>query len=354
MEILFISPYPLGVAASQRFRFEQYFSQLAEKKISYTLAPFLTEKAWTILYKEGYWEVKFMAILAGFFKRYALLFKLRKYDFVFIHREAVPLGPPLWEFIVAKILRKKIIYDFDDAIWLPNASETNRFFSIFKWYSNVRYLCRIAYRVSCGNDYLCEFAKKYNSSVVYNPTTIDTERYHSEIKKEFNTRPVIGWTGSHSTLKYLDELVPVLQKLEKEHRFSFLVISDTKPEIALSSFEFRTWTKEKEISDLLEIDIGVMPLEDDKWAKGKCGFKALQYMSLGIPALVSAVGVNTRIVDHGINGFVCHTPQEWEKYINELLSEHDKVRNLAVNTRKKVVDQYSVLSNSSNFIHLFT
>ena len=354
MKVIFITPYPTSVAASQRFRFEQYYSLLKENQIDFVVAPFITEKVWSILYKKGFWWKKSFSILLGFVKRYGLLFRIRKYDYVFIHREAVPLGPPIWEFIVAKVIGKKIIYDFNDAIWLHNASETNRLFSYLKWYSNVQYLCRIAYKVSCGNNFLRSFSSQYNNNSVYNPTTIDTENYHSRIKKSFHEPIVIGWTGSHSTLKYIDAIIPVLKQLERKYDFTFMVISDVNPNIPLTSFVFKEWNRDTEIDDLLKIDIGIMPLVDDKWSNGKCGFKALQYMSLGIPALVSAVGVNTKIVDDGVSGFVCNTESDWEQYLEKFILEPQLLVELGKNTRKKIINDYSVSSNSSNFIHLFS
>jgi glycosyltransferase involved in cell wall biosynthesis len=215
-------------------------------------------------------------------------------------------------------------------------------------------LCRWAYKVSCGNDYLCNFAKQFNSSVVYNPTTIDTEHYHNQISNQNKEKFVIGWTGSHSTTRYLNDLVEVLKKLEAKYSFELQVIADIPPALDLKSFKFIKWHKEEEIEDLLNFNIGIMPLKDDLWAAGKCGFKALQYMALGIPALVSPVGVNTKIVDDGINGFICKTPQEWEIAIEKLIQDHELLLEMAQNTRKKIVENYSVKSNTENFLALFS
>ncbi|MCG3166651.1 MAG: hypothetical protein POELPBGB_02431 [Bacteroidia bacterium] len=353
MNILFLIPYPLGVAPSQRFRFEQYFSTLEKNNISYSAIPFLDDKVWDVLYAKGNFGHKIFAVLKGFLKRYLLLFTLRKYDYVFIHREAAPVGPPLLEWLIAKVFRKKIIFDFDDAIWLANTSESNKFFSILKFYGNTKSICKWAYKVSCGNEYLCNFASQFNKSVVYNPTTIDTENYHNKTKQTTNNKLVIGWTGSHSTVQYLDDLIPVFKQLEKEFAFKLCVISDRKPEFELKSLNFVQWKKETEIEDLLRFDVGIMPLRNDKWSNGKCGFKALQYMSLGIPALVSPVGVNTKIVDHGINGFICGTNEDWKQHLSLLLSDKDKLNKLSARTREKIINNYSVKSNTDNFLLLF-
>ena len=353
MKILFIVPYPTDKAPSQRFRFEQYYELLNEKGIDYDIKPFLSNEIWDILYLPGRFLKKAFGILGGLFKRFFLLFKLKQYDYIFIHREATPIGPSFFEYFASRWLKKKIIYDFDDAIWIPNFSEANSFFSFLKGYGNVHKICSYAYKISCGNEYLCDYAKQFNKNVVYNPTTIDTNNYHNRVKDQSGEEFVIGWTGSHSTIRYIGEIVPVLSKLEKKYTFTFRVISDFKPEFELNSLEYVKWKKESEIEDLLGFNIGIMPLVNDKWANGKCGFKALQYMSLGIPALVSPVGVNSRIVDHGLNGFICDSPEEWETAIETLLLNRETLGEMSKQTRKKIIDHYSVKSNSDNFIGLF-
>src|SRR5688500_1091441 len=122
------------------------------------------------------------------------------YDFVFIHREVSPLGPPIFEWILAKVLKKNIIYDFDDAIWLTDRHDESLVFRLLKWRSKVDLICRWSHKVSCGNEYLCRFAANFNNNVVYNPTTIDTENLHNP---SFFKQPsghldkiTIGWTGS--------------------------------------------------------------------------------------------------------------------------------------------------------------
>ncbi len=353
MRILFIAPYPIGLAASQRFRFEQYFSILKENNIEYQTASFLSKRIWDVLYAKGHFFKKVFFLLLGYYRRYTLLLKIHRFDFIFVHREIVPFGPPILEFVITKIFRKKVIYDFDDAIWIKNTSESNRLFSVFKWVSNVRYLCKNSYKVSCGNDYLCAFAREYNTQTVYNPTTIDTDSHHNKKQVHAGKKFVIGWTGSHSTVKYLDELVPVLERLEKKINFEFCVISDQAPNFQLKSLRFIKWNKQTEIDDLLNFSIGLMPLPNDKWANGKCGFKALQYMALGIPALVSPIGVNSKIVDHGVNGYYCSTAEEWELSIEKLYKDSKLLQEMSNSTQQKIRDNYSVTSNKTNFLNLF-
>jgi len=352
-KILFIIPYPPGKAASQRFRFEQYLTLLDQNNYDYELNSFLSDRSWNILYKRGFFLKKFTAMILGCLNRFLLLFRINKYDYIFIHREDVPLGPSFFSFIASKWLKKKIIYDFDDAIWIPNSSESNRFFSFLKNHSNTKNISKRAYKVSCGNEYLCNYAKSFNDNVIYNPTTIDTVNYHNRVKNHDISKKInIGWSGTHSTIGYLNKLVPILKKLETTFDFDFIVISDLAPEFELDSLKFVKWNKSSEINDLLRFNIGVMPLENDRWAQGKCGFKALQYMALGIPAIVSPVGVNAKIVTNGKDGFVCDSDEEWYNTLKNLMQDQQQIKQLGTAAREKIIKDYSVESNSSNFLHL--
>jgi glycosyltransferase involved in cell wall biosynthesis len=354
LKVLFIFPYPHGTAASQRFRFEQYLPFLAEAGITYRLEPFLDDKTWKILYRPGYGMAKVWGILKGFGRRIRLLTRISHFDFVFIHREAAPLGPPVLEWVMAKVLRKRIIFDFDDAIWLPNTSATNRIAAGLKWHHKTSSICRWAYKISAGNAYLAEYAKQYNCDVAVNPTTIDTAGLHNQIKDQANGDLVIGWTGTHSTINYLNLLLPVLQNLEEKHQFTFLVISDRKPAFHLNSLRFIPWNKASEREDLLSMHVGIMPLTDDPWARGKCGFKALQYMALGIPAVASPVGVNGDIIRHGENGYLCRTADEWKEVLTKLLGDADLRTRMGKSARNTVQSRYSVQANRLTFLRFFT
>lgn len=359
-KILFLIPYPLHESPSQRFRFEQYFRILEIKGYSVTIHSFLNIHNWRVFYSHGGVFAKLGALLSGFGKRIIATAKSPMYDFVFIHREVTPVGPPVFEWILAKLLRRKIIYDFDDAIWTTDKREESFLLKAIKWRSKVPSMCKWAYKVSCGNDYLCAYASRYNSHVVLNPTTIDTETLHNpfsynNLNQDSGAKIHIGWTGSHSTLKYLEHIAPILKRVTQDFpAIEFVIIADKEPILnGISNLKFVKWNQESEIADLLQFDIGIMPLPDDQWSKGKCGFKALQYMALEIPAVVSQVGVNTNIVDHGVNGFLCSTPEEWHEALSKLIGDPGLRKRMGVNGRKKVTENYSVLSNTSNFLSLF-
>jgi glycosyltransferase involved in cell wall biosynthesis len=357
-KILFLIPYPPDEAPSQRFRFEQYLHLLQQQDYRIRLQPFTVASDWRLLYAKGRILRKLLLLLRGFGKRLLALTILPGYSMVFIHREAAPVGPPVFEWIIAKVFRKKIIYDFDDAIWLTDKTRESLVERLLRWRSKVRHICRWSYRVSCGNTYLADYARQFNSRVVINPTTIDTETLHNPklyaVAKD-SSRIFIGWTGSHSTLKYLDEVVPVLRQLEKKfENIEFLVIADRDPRLPLSRFTFIPWSKDTEAHDLLKIDIGIMPLPDDEWTRGKCGFKALQYMAMEIPCVASPVGINTEIIDHGVNGFLAENPEEWFTFLENLINNAQLRSTMGREGRKKVEAHYSVSSNTSRFLSLFS
>lgn len=357
MKILFLIPYPLGQAPSQRFRFEQYFPMLREAGYILSVNSFLKDSQYIQFFQPKKSLSKIWFIITGFWNRLILLFKLGGIDFVFIHREASPIGAPVFEWIISKICQKKIIYDFDDAIWLTDLKDENGLVRLVKWRQKVKTICRLSYKISCGNHYLQQYAKQFNNQVFYNPTTLDCDYRHNpdlyKISKRLD-QVVIGWTGSHSTLKYLIIIEPVLKKIQDQFPFvSFLIIADRPPPINLERLLFVKWNPQTEIEDLLNIDIGIMPLPDDEWAKGKCGFKVLQYLALKIPAVASPVGVNTSIIDHSINSYLASDNTDWFEYLSRLIIDSNQRMNMGAAGRQKVIESYSVSSNTNNFLSLF-
>jgi glycosyltransferase involved in cell wall biosynthesis len=343
-QLHFLLIYPLNTAPSQRFRFEQFFPSIDQKHISYTTNSFYDHKTFSSLYqRKGKISLAFRMLLC-FFRRLIHMFTLSKYDCILIQRGAAPFGPPLFEWIVRFIYRKPIIYDFDDAIWRdPILNEKVSFIKkLVKSHSKVRKICKWAHTVVVGNRYLASYALQFNSNVVVIPTVVDTENKFVPASYWSNEKITIGWTGSHTTLFYLEALEPVLLQLKKRFDFSLKVIADKEPTFSALGYEFVKWSEESELKELQKIDVGIMPLPDDEWTKGKCGFKAIQYMSIGKPAVVSAVGVNGEIVDHGINGYVCKTNEEWVQYLEQLLENPGMIKSQGLAARRKIEEKYSL------------
>lgn len=350
--LVILTPYPKGEGPSQRFRFEQYLSRLENDGFTIAHHSFLSEKTWKILYSEGLIFKKMTGVLGSFFTRFKTVLSLKKSDTIFIHREASHLGPPIFEWIIAKVLRRKYIFDFDDAIWLSNSSAANAKFESLKMLWKTKYLIKWADKVSAGNEYLAEYARQFNPNVIVIPTTIDLVNHHNLITDYKHAPVVIGWTGTLTTMQYIERIVPVLIELETQFEFKFRVISNKEPDFKLNSLEYVEWNKSTEIKDLAAIQIGVMPLEDDVWAKGKCGFKALQYMALGIPSVISPVGVNNQIIQNGENGYLVGDLQEWKEALTRLLEDESLRMQIGKAGRKTIEDKYSVNANYAKYLKI--
>lgn len=355
-KILFVVSFPKKLHSSARFRVELYEKLLDDNGYLHDTAYFWGPGVYSMLYEKGNTFAKVKAMLAGFLRRIWLLTKVGKYDYIFILRESTPIGPPFFEWICTKIFKKKLIYDFDDAIWVSQASANNSIAKLVKATWKVGSICKWSYKVSVGNKYLYDYASQYSKNIVLNPTCVDTVHIHNKIKDQ-NTgskKVVIGWTGSFSTLKFLNNILDALQELEKKYVFNFLVIADQDPHLPLKNFVFKQWSESSEIDDLLECNIGVMPLNDDEYAKGKCGFKLIQFMSLGIPVAASPVGVNEQIVDEAVNGFLCRSKEEWIRALQKLLNDTRLRQQMGIDGRRKIEQFYSVESNAGNFLQLFS
>lgn len=357
--LLIVAPYPYGKAPSQRFRFEQYLDFLRRNGVEYKVASFWSERHWPEIYQSGNLPLKIYATLEGFVRRFFLLFTLHGYDKVLIHREATPIGPPWWEWATAKIWARHMVFDFDDAVWLPNNSAANeKYVGRFKAHSKTAKIISWCSAVMAGNEFLAHYARPHGKEVYVIPTSIDTQHHHCRIKQHLDQRaPVIGWTGSHSTLRQLIPIFPLLVQLHAKMAFRFVLISDEAPPDMPPFIEFVKWNKQREIEDLLELDVGIMPLYDSGWERGKCGFKALQYMALGIPAVASEVGVNTSIIDEGSSGYLCEPMplsqgHRWLQALALLIGDADLRARMGRAARNKIEREYSVESLQNTYLRI--
>lgn len=304
----------------QRYRFEQYLSDLEKIGYSYDLQFLLNEKEDTVFYAKGHYIKKAIIVLKSYWKRYRQLQSVKQYDLVFIYREALMTGALFFE----RGLKERnipFILDFDDAIWEHNTSASNRFFQFLKRPKKVDQLCSWARVVLVGNAYLADYAGQFSTDVRVLPTTIDLAVYSRRKEHLERSEVVIGWTGSSTTIPYFHSISPQLEEIKKKYgsRVRFYVIGDSSYRNEALDVNGIAWNEATEVEDLLHIDIGIMPLPDTVWARGKCGCKGLQYMGLGIPAVMSAVGTNNEIIQHGKNGLLVATEAEWVTVLGPLI-----------------------------------
>ncbi len=331
---------PFDTIPGQRFRLEQWEPYLKDENISIDYFAFTDEKLRKILYKSGHYAAKSLGMFRAITRRFNQILKSSDYDLVYLYRTASMVGPAWLEKILS--LRKvPIIYDFDDAIFLENTSKENKRFGWVKFAGKTADICRLSSSVVVGNSYLAEYAEKYNDNIYIIPTSIDTTKYQPTQSKQ-NGRVVIGWTGSSTSQYHLEKFEPILEKIIKDLDVELRVISDRKPDFKNLSSEWIPWSAEKEVEITSQFDIGIMPIPDDDWSKGKCAAKALQYMALEIPAVCSNVGANKDVINQGINGFLAETQEEWKIALCGLVKDECLRKKMGVEARKTVVENSSM------------
>lgn len=352
--ILYIVPHRFNRSPGQRFRCEHFIPILEQHGFECTYANLLNEWDDLHFYSKTAFAQKIWILVKSFSKRLVHCIQARNYDAIFIYREAFMIGTTLFERLL-HVWGKPILYDFDDSIWLNDTSEGNKRFAWLKNTKKTNTIITMSHTVIVGNSYLAQYAMHFNPQVVVIPTTIDTN-YHIRTQAHTSTNSVcIGWTGTETTLKHFTTIVPVLLKIKQTYgnRVCFKVISNVPFHHADLDIEFVHWNAASEIEDLQTIDIGIMPLPNDEWSKGKCGFKGLQYMSLEIPSILSPVGVNTEIISHGTNGFLAETEQEWEQCLTALIEDEELRKIFGKAGRKTIEDRFSIHSQKDRYLSIF-
>ncbi len=342
-KILFIVQHRENRSPGQRFRIEQFLKRLDGAEFSWDYSYILSNKDDIEFYREGRYLYKLWILIKSIFIRFIDVFRSPGYDIIFIYREAIMIGNTFFERLF-KLSGAKIILDFDDSIWLNDTSEGNKNLKWLKRPKKIKKIISLADKVIVGNEYLYNYSVKYNSSTVIIPTVLDTT-YHKPIYTNKGTDCVnIGWTGTATTIKHFESIIPILKRIKEKYgdkvRFTVICnINYSSSEIPLKSV---IWKTETEIEDLSEFDIGIMPLPDDDWSKGKCGFKGLQYMALEIPAVMSAVGVNSKIIENGVNGFLASKEEDWFEILSKLIESEVLRKYIGKKGRETVINSFSL------------
>jgi glycosyltransferase involved in cell wall biosynthesis len=350
VRVLALVPKPLGISPGQRFRLEQWAPLLIAHGISVDFSVFESENLTRVLYEPGKRATKAVYVVQDAIRRRAVLDQAKDYDLVVIYREASLLGPAFYERQLAHS-GKPIIFDFDDAIWVPGAGSVNGWFARLRFPGKAATICRLASAVVVSNGYLADYAKRFNRNVHTVPSTIDLDLFSIQPPLEEESPFVIVWSGSVSTLPHLETARAALERFGRKRKTLLRVICSRPPEFSLDGVEvqFVRWTADAEAAKLAVSHIGIMPLPDDPFTRGKGGFKALLYMAVGRPAVLSPVGVNTEIVEHGKNGMLARTTDEWVTSL-ESLAESPSLRDrIARAGRSTVEGGFSAQSGAARF-----
>lgn len=353
VRVLLLVPYPPNTAPANRYRIEPFIGYLTQHGYAIDYSFVVSPKAYGVWYSRGHYFTKGWTFLKSHAYRWTeTLIKAQKIDLVWVQREAL-LGPTSYfERWWAK--RKPLLYDFDDSIWLKDVSRANRLFAWLKRPEKTAEIIQVSSVVTVCNAYLEAYVRQFHDRFMRIPTVIDTERYPLLPFRERN-EVVVGWSGSHTTEKYLRTIESVLLTLQKKYgarvRFRFIGVPTYWPQGLRG--ESLPWRAETEVADLSEIDIGLMPLPDDPWTRGKCGLKALQYMALGRPAVASPVSINCEIIQDGYNGYLARTPEEWIEKLSDLIENPEKRHQMGIAARQTVEKYYSVLANRDKYLQAF-
>ena len=353
-KLLVLCPFPENEVPGQRLKYEQYFDSWREAGFELTVKSFVSEKFMKIIYQPGNFHLKFWYTLLGYLKRTALLFSLRKYDVVYSFLWVTPFGPPIFESFVAALSRR-LIYDIDDLVFLKHESKANRFISFLKGRSKPIYLMKKAEHVITCTPYLDQFVRKYNPNTTDISSTVDTDKRYIPVNSYQNDHQiVIGWSGSHSTAKYLYLLADVLKELAKEVDFKLLVMGDKSFHIEGVNVEAMDWKEQIEIPTLQRFDIGLYPLPFEEWVLGKSGLKAIQYMALGVPTIATDIGTIHRIILHNENGLLIrdNNPELWKEAIRRLVSDAALRKSWGEKARGKIVSDYSIAANKETYLRI--
>ncbi|RYE58681.1 MAG: glycosyltransferase family 1 protein [Sphingobacteriales bacterium] len=351
-KILFICPYPENLAPSQRLKFEQYYPSFREAGYEIATSSFIDEAFWKIIYNPGNFWKKAIHTLTGYARRISDLFNIRQYDVVYIHLWVTPFGPPFFEWLFRKIA-KKVVYDIDDLVYLGNVkSKAHPLVTLVKGRAKPIFLMKNADHVITCTPYLDDFVRKYNSSTTDISSTINTNLYKPKTSYSIKDKFVIGWSGSHSTAKYLHLLDDVFIDLAKEYQFKLMVMGDADFVIPGVEVEAIPWREEYEIEVISRFDIGVYPLPNEEWVLGKSGLKALQYMSLGVPTIATGIGAIHRIVQDGQNGYLVNTKEEWKSRIISLFKNEQLRRDIGFKAVNTVEAAYSIQSNRQTYLNI--
>lgn len=338
---------------SQRFRFEQYLGFLEKNGYQFDFSFLLDAEQDKAFYEPGNYGKKLQIVLSSTFKRLNELLNVKRYSLIFVQREAFMLGNPFFERAMGN--KVPMIFDFDDSIWMQNVSDANKKLAFLKDAAKTSKIIEKAALVFAGNQYLADYALRFNSKVVIIPTTIDTDIYRSQKKEEDHNRVCIGWSGSFSTIQHFSLAIPALKRIKDKYGegVSFKIIGDSNYFCKELNTQGEAWKADTEVEGLSKIDIGIMPLPDDEWAKGKCGLKGLQYMALSIPTLMSPVGVNCEIINNGSNGFLPKSEDDWVNYLSQLIENKQMRAQIGTEGKKTLVEKYSANAWKEKYLEYF-
>jgi glycosyltransferase involved in cell wall biosynthesis len=347
IDALFLTKYgPKG--ASSRYRSLQYFPHFRAGGISCTFEPLFGDEYLIELYENG--NRNLWLVLKRYLRRLRDLLRVRQYDIIVIEKELLPYAPAPFERLLAR-LEIPYIVDYDDAIFHNYDRSSNPLVRKLLG-RKIDVVMRGADAVVAGNEYLAGRSHDAGTDrVEIIPTVIDFDRY-PHVPPNQEDPFVIGWIGSPTTAQYVEDLAPVLQEVSERQDIRVVMVGSGPVKVPGVPVEVRQWSEETEIEDISLFDVGIMPLEDTPWERGKCGLKLIQYMGCGKPVIASPVGMNAEIVTDQHNGFHAETDEEWIESLIQLADNRELAAEMGDQGRELVADRYSLQVRKSQWVRL--
>lgn len=343
IRVLALASYPVE-AASSRYRIVQFIDPLADRGIDVAFRPFLDSGLFCALYAPKKLLPRLPLLLLRVLGRIAGAWRAARADVVFVQREAMLAGPPVVEWIAARLLRRPMVLDLDDATYIAYASPVyGRVAALLKWPGKTDRLIRWARVVVCGNPNIAAHARELGADAVVVPTVVDL-RVFKPLDALPRDVPTVGWIGTHGTFPFLERLLPLFARLAKEQRFRLTIVGSGRAEVRVPGVEVdcRPWQLEREAEDFRALDVGVYPIADDEWSAGKSGFKAVQYMACGVPFVMSPVGVCAAMGVAGETHLPATTDEEWLDALRRLLADAELRRRMGRAGRAHAEAHYSI------------
>ena len=341
------------IGPDTRYRIAQYIQPFAQEGLEVVCQSLFTTEYYQLLSKPGQVGAKAWGLGLAWGQRLVkILDQARNFDLIWIGRELFPLGPPWLEAVLFK-RHARVILDIDDAIFLPDA--TNLGF-IHRRLRDFGKLGRIAHKfqaIVCGNKFLADYFSDKNPHVHIIPTVVSMADY-GHLTHSPSPRPRIGWIGTPTNAQHLEIMRQPLQDLARTHDFSFVVVGLAQPlEWTLPQMVYQSWQLEKELEYFEGFDIGIMPLYDSPFARGKCAFKIIQYMAAGIPVVASPVGSNLDVLEPGVNGFLANSPEQWTASLSQLLEDQALRQTMGAAGQQTILHKYSLEGHWQNYAAIF-
>jgi glycosyltransferase involved in cell wall biosynthesis len=338
-----------ALGASSRLRMLQYVPALSAHDIQVDAAPLLDDGYVADLYAGN---ISTWKVLRAYARRVRTLMELARYDVVWLEKELFP-WVPAWLETCLLPRNAVVVADYDDAVFHRYDQHRS---GLVRWVlgSKIDRVMRRADAVTAGNEYLAGRARGAGArSVLDLPTIVDLDRYPVPLARAETAEVVIGWVGSPATAHYLHPLTEALAGIASRRAIRCVAIGARPDQLQGTPFEAWPWSESSEVGMLHRFDIGIMPLPDAPWERGKCGFKLIQYMACGLPVVASPVGVNVDLVQAGNNGELATTGAEWEQSLERLVSDPDLRHRMGAAGRQRVEERYSIQAQVGRLIGLF-